>query len=157
MKPRHKRTVFIVGGLVGVAIAAALVLNAMKSNMTYFFSPSQVFSENIPANKTIRLGGLVVNESLQREDDGLTVHFRVTDNAKTINVVYTGILPDLFREGQGVIAQGKMSSDGVFLADEVLAKHDETYMPPEVAAALKEAKQAKPAGATSTSPASNGI
>jgi len=157
MKPRHKRTVFIIGGLAGVAIAAALILNAMNSNMTYFFSPSEVFAGNIPANKTIRLGGLVVKESLQREDDGLTVHFRVTDNAKTINVVYTGILPDLFREGQGVVAQGKMSSDGVFLADEVLAKHDETYMPPEVAAALKEAKEAKTSEAMNTSPVSNGI
>jgi len=147
----------IIGGLAGVAIAAALTLNAMKSNMTYFFSPSEVIAGNVPANKTIRLGGLVEEESLQREDDGLTVHFRVTDNARTINVVYTGILPDLFREGQGVIAQGKMSGDGVFLADEVLAKHDETYMPPEVAEALKNAKEAKNAEAMNTSPASNGI
>ena len=157
MKPRHKRMAIIIGGLAGVAIAAALTLNAMKSNMTYFFSPSEVIAGNVPANKTIRLGGLVEEESLQREDDGLTVHFRVTDNARTINVVYTGILPDLFREGQGVIAQGKMSGDGVFLADEVLAKHDETYMPPEVAEALKNAKEAKNAEAMNTSPASNGI
>ena len=157
MKPRHKRTVFIVGGLAGVAIAAVLILNAMKSNMTYFFSPSEVVAGNIPTNKTIRLGGLVVQESLEREDDGLTVHFRVTDNAKTINVIYTGILPDLFREGQGVVAQGKMSSDGVFLADEVLAKHDETYMPPEVAASLKQAKEAKTSEAPNTAPVSNGI
>jgi cytochrome c-type biogenesis protein CcmE len=147
----------IIGGLVGIAIAAGLILNAMKSNMTYFFSPSEVFAGHIPANKTIRLGGLVEEKSLQREDDGLTVHFRVTDNAKTISVVYTGILPDLFREGQGVIAQGKMSSDGVFLADEVLAKHDETYMPPEVAEALEKAKKAKAAEPMNTSPASNGI
>jgi cytochrome c-type biogenesis protein CcmE len=147
----------IIGGLAGVAIAAALTLNAVKSNMTYFFSPSEVIAGNIPANKTIRLGGLVEEKSLQREDDGLTVHFRVTDKARTINVVYTGILPDLFREGQGVIAQGKMSSDGVFLADEVLAKHDETYMPPEVAEALKKAKEAKAGDAANTSPASNGI
>lgn len=140
MKPRHKRMAFIVGGLAGIIIAVALILNALKGNMTYFFSPTEVVAGKTPANKTIRLGGLVVNNSLKREDDGLTVHFLVTDNAKTVAVVYTGILPDLFREGQGVIAQGKMSSDGVFLAEEVLAKHDETYMPPEVANALEKAK-----------------
>ena len=140
MKPRHKRMAFIVGGLAGIVIAVALILNALKGNMTYFFSPTEVVAGKTPANKTIRLGGLVVNNSLKREDDGLTVHFLVTDNAKTVAVVYTGILPDLFREGQGVIAQGKMSSDGVFLAEEVLAKHDETYMPPEVANALEKAK-----------------
>jgi cytochrome c-type biogenesis protein CcmE len=142
MKPRHKRLAFIVAGLAGIAIATTLILSAMKSNMTYFFSPSEVIAGKSPAKKTIRLGGLVEEGSLIRKDDGLTVHFRVTDNAETITVVYTGILPDLFREGQGVVAQGKMSGDGVFLADEVLAKHDETYMPPEVAEALKNAKQA---------------
>ena len=140
MKPRHKRMAFIIGGLAGVVIAVALILNALKGNMTYFFSPTEVAAGKTPANKTIRLGGLVVDNSLKREDDGLTVHFLVTDNAETVAVVYTGILPDLFREGQGVIAQGKMSSDGVFLAEEVLAKHDETYMPPEVANALEKAK-----------------
>jgi len=141
MKPRHKRMVFIAAGLAGIAIAATLVLTAMKGNMTYFFSPSEVVDGKSPVSKTIRLGGLVVDNSLKREDDGLTVHFRVTDNVHTINVIYTGILPDLFREGQGVVAQGRMSSDGVFIADEVLAKHDETYMPPEVAEALKKTEK----------------
>jgi len=142
MKPRHKRMAFIIAGLIGIAIAVALILSAMGSNMTYFFSPSDVVAGKSPVNKTIRLGGLVEVGSVKREDDGLTVHFRVTDNAETIAVVYTGILPDLFREGQGVVSQGKMA-DGVFQADEVLAKHDETYMPPEVAEALKNADQKK--------------
>ena len=152
MKPRHKRMAFIAAGLAGIAIAATLILTAMKGNMTYFFSPSEVVEGKSPAHKTIRLGGLVVDNSVKREDDGLTVRFRVTDNAETITVVYTGILPDLFREGQGVVAQGKMSSDGVFLADEVLAKHDETYMPPEVAAALKNAEKSGQPARTPSNP-----
>jgi len=142
MKPRHKRMAFIVAGLAAIAIAATLILSAMKSNMTYFFSPTEVIEGKSPANKTIRLGGLVEEGSVKRQDDGLTVHFRVTDNARTVAVVYTGILPDLFREGQGVVAQGRMDGSGVFMADEVLAKHDETYMPPEVAEALEKAGQA---------------
>lgn len=152
MKPRHKRMAFVVGGLAGIGLAAFLILNAMEGNMTYFFSPTEVATGQIPEHKTIRLGGLVVQDSLKREDDGLTVHFLVTDNAETVSVVYTGILPDLFQEGQGVVAQGKMDDTGVFLADEVLAKHDETYMPPEVAEALENAKKAN-AGSGETNPA----
>lgn len=141
MKARHKRLTLILMGLAGVAVAAGLILNAFRSNMVFFFSPTQVIANEAPKGRSFRLGGLVEDGSVQREDDGLTVHFRVTDNAETIAVVYTGILPDLFREGQGVVAQGKLGQDGVFHADDVLAKHDETYMPPEVAEALEQAKQ----------------
>jgi len=158
MKPRHKRMVFILGGLAGIAIATVLILSAMEGNMTYFFSPTEVADGKIPHNKTIRLGGLVVQDSLKREDDGLTVNFQVTDNAETISVVYTGILPDLFKEGQGVVAQGKLDGTGVFLADEVLAKHDETYMPPEVAEALENAKKANAnSGNLKAEPSNTGI
>ena len=143
MKPRHKRLALIAVALAGLGVAAALVLNAFRSNLVFFFSPSQVFSKEAPVNKKFRLGGLVEKGSLRREADGLTVEFIVTDTAKDIHVRYTGILPDLFREGQGMVAQGKLGDDGVFYADEVLAKHDEKYMPPEVAAALKEAKGKK--------------
>lgn len=141
MKPRHKRLAFIVGGLAGLGIASALVLNAFQSNMVFFFSPSQVTSNEAPKDRSFRLGGLVEEGSLKRADDGLTVNFVVTDNLEKINVTYTGILPDLFREGQGVVAQGRIGSGGQFLADEVLAKHDENYMPPEVAEALEKTKK----------------
>ncbi len=141
MKPRHKRFVFIVLGLAGIGVAAALVLNAFRSNLVFFFSPSEVMANEAPVGRSFRLGGLVEEGSVQRQPDGITVHFRVTDNVETIPVVYSGILPDLFREGQGVVAQGRLGEDGVFHAEEVLAKHDETYMPPEVAEALEKAKQ----------------
>ncbi|NOY63212.1 MAG: cytochrome c maturation protein CcmE [Gammaproteobacteria bacterium] len=140
MKPRHKRLAFIVGGLVAIAIAATLVLKALEGNLAYFFSPSDIVANKAPVDHTMRLGGLVKKGTVKRE--GLTVRFDVTDNAETVSVSYTGILPDLFQEGQGVVAQGRMRSDGVFHAEEVLAKHDETYMPPEVAAALEKAEQA---------------
>ncbi len=140
MKPRHKRFAFIVVGLVGVAVAAVLILNAFRSNLVFFFSPSQVAAKEAPVGRSFRLGGLVQKGSLQRQDDGVTVRFLVTDTVETIPVVYSGILPDLFREGQGVVAQGRLGEDGVFHADEVLAKHDENYMPPEVAEALQKAK-----------------
>lgn len=143
MKSRHKRMAFIVVGLAALAGAAALILNALNSNINHFFSPTEVVANAAPKDRSFRLGGLVEVGSIQREDDGLTVHFRVTDNAEIVPVIYTGILPDLFREGEGVVAQGKISSDGVFMADEVLAKHDETYMPPEVAEALEKTEQAK--------------
>ncbi len=144
MKARYKRMMFIVVGLAGVGVAATLVLSALQSNINHFFSPTEVVANQAPKDRTFRLGGLVEVGSVQREDDGLTVHFNVTDNAEIVTVTYTGILPDLFREGEGVVAQGKLGSGGVFQADEVLAKHDETYMPPEVADALEkaEAKQA---------------
>ena len=153
MKSRHKRLAIIVGGLAGLGVAAWLVLNALNSNINLFFSPTQVMAKQAPADRTFRLGGLVQQGSLQREDDGLTVHFLVTDNAQTIKVTYTGILPDLFKEGQGVVAQGKLGPDGVFRAEEVLAKHDEKYMPPEVAKALKDAKTTPGGAAAPTMPA----
>ena len=143
MKPRHKRLAFIVIGLAGIAVAAGLVLNAFRSNLVFFFSPSQVAAHEAPVGKTFRLGGMVVDGSVQRDSDGLTVRFRVTDTAQEIPVVFSGILPDLFSEGQGAVAQGKLGDDGVFYAEQVLAKHDETYMPPEVADALQQAKSAQ--------------
>ena len=143
MKSRHKRMVFIVVGLAALAGAVGLIMNALNSNINHFFSPTEVHADAAPKDRSFRLGGLVEVDSVKREDDGLTVHFRVTDNVEAVPVIYTGILPDLFREGEGVVAQGKITSDGVFLADEVLAKHDETYMPPEVADALEKAELAK--------------
>ena len=139
MKARHKRFGFLIVGLAVLGIAALLVFRALDSNLSYFYSASEVVGNQAPANRIFRLGGMVVNGSLKR-GEGLTVHFAVTDNASKVNVQYTGILPDLFAEGQGVIAQGKLNSDGVFIADEVLAKHDETYMPPEVAESMKPTK-----------------
>jgi cytochrome c-type biogenesis protein CcmE len=130
---------WIVAGLAGLGAAATLVLNAFQSNLVFFFTPTQIATNEAPHDRAFRMGGLVEAGSVQREKDGLTVHFRVTDTAKTIPVVYTGILPDLFREGKGVVAQGRLGSDGVFKASEVLAKHDENYMPPEAADALKKA------------------
>ncbi len=124
-------------GLAGLGIAAALVLNAIQSNLVFFFSPTQVAAKEAPTQKTFRIGGLVQQSSVKREDDGLTVRFVVTDLAHSMPVVYTGILPDLFKEGKGVVAQGKLGADGIFHADQVLAKHDENYMPPEAADALK--------------------
>ena len=139
MKPRTKRGLWIVAGLAGLGAAATLVLNAFQSNLVFFFTPTQIATNEAPHDRAFRMGGLVEAGSVQREKDGLTVHFRVTDTAKTIPVVYTGILPDLFREGKGVVAQGRLGSDGVFKASEVLAKHDENYMPPEAAHALEKA------------------
>jgi cytochrome c-type biogenesis protein CcmE len=139
LKPRTKRAGLIVAGLAAVGVAAALVLNAFQSNLVFFFTPSQVVSNEAPRDRSFRIGGLVEAGSVVREKDALTVRFRVTDTAQTIPVVFTGILPDLFREGKGVVAQGKLASDGTFRASEVLAKHDENYMPPEAADALKKA------------------
>ena len=130
---------WIVGGLAALGVAAGLVLNAFQSNLVFFFTPSQVAANEVPRDRAFRVGGLVEAGSVQRDKDALTVRFRVTDTAKTIPVTYTGILPDLFREGKGVVAQGKMGGDGTFHATEVLAKHDENYMPPEAAEALKRA------------------
>jgi cytochrome c-type biogenesis protein CcmE len=135
MKARHKRLGFILVGLVVLGLATTLVLKALESNLSYFFSPTEVVQHKAPENHVFRLGGLVESGSVQRGEE-LTVRFVVTDNANSINVAYTGILPDLFKEGQGVIAQGRMGPSGEFIADEVLAKHDENYMPPEVAEAL---------------------
>ena len=145
MKPRHKKLAFITLGLSVLAVAAALVLNAFQSNLVFFFSPSQVAANEAPIDKRFRIGGLVEEGSIQRHESGLTVNFAVTDSAESIPVTYTGILPDLFKEGKGVVAQGKISANGIFEADEVLAKHDENYMPPEAAMALEQAAQAQKA------------
>lgn len=139
MKPRTKRAAWIVAGLAGLAVAAGLVLNAFQSNLVFFFTPTQIVANEAPRDRAFRVGGLVEAGSVVREKDALTVRFKVTDTAKTIPVVFTGILPDLFREGKGVVAQGRLGPDGVFKASEVLAKHDENYMPPEAAEALKRA------------------
>jgi cytochrome c-type biogenesis protein CcmE len=141
MKPRHKRLALIGVGLCGLGLAAALVLNAFQSNLVFFFSPTQVAAREAPVQKTFRVGGLVEKGSLRREDDGVTVRFVVTDLEHTVPVVYQGILPDLFKEGKGVVAQGRLGEDGVFHANEVLAKHDENYMPPEAADAVKKPSQ----------------
>ena len=143
MKPRTKRTLWIVAGVAGVGIAAALVLNAFQSNLVFFFTPTQVAAHEAPRDRAFRIGGLVEEGSVVREKDALTVHFKVTDTAKTIPVVFVGILPDLFREGKGVVAQGRIGPDGTFKASEVLAKHDENYMPPEAAHAVESAQKAQ--------------
>jgi cytochrome c-type biogenesis protein CcmE len=140
VKPvRRKRLYLIVLIVGGVGVAAALALNAFNQNLMFFYSPSEVSAGKAPPDHLFRLGGLVTDGSVKRLANGLTTRFDVTDLDKTVSVEYTGILPDLFREGQGIVAHGKMRDDGVFVADEVLAKHDEKYMPPEVAASLKEA------------------
>jgi cytochrome c-type biogenesis protein CcmE len=140
MKPRHRRLVFVVLGLALLGVTAALVLNAFRSNLVFFYSPTQVADKEAPVNKTFRLGGLVEKGSLKRMADGITMTFVVTDTGKSIPVRYKGILPDLFKEGKGVVAQGRLEPDGVFHASEVLAKHDENYMPPEAAAAIAKAQ-----------------
>jgi len=140
MKARQKRFLLLSFGVVVVGLAAWLVFNALGNNMSYFFSPTEVVKGEAPKDHIFRLGGLVEVGSLERGKE-LTVRFNVTDNANKVAVAYTGILPDLFAEGQGVITQGKMGADGVFIAEEVLAKHDETYMPPEVADALEKGHQ----------------
>ncbi|MGB3431861.1 cytochrome c maturation protein CcmE [Achromobacter sp.] len=139
MSPRKRRALAIVGGLGLLAAAAALVLNALQSNLVFFFSPTQVVAREAPTSGSFRVGGLVEQGSLRREADGLTLRFVVTDTAHTVPVTYQGLLPDLFREGKGVVVAGKLGPDGVFRATEVLAKHDENYMPPEAADALKRA------------------
>ena len=135
----------IAAGVALIAVAATLVLNAFQGNVVFFFSPSQVAAKEAPVERTFRIGGMVEKGSLKRRADGLTVEFIVTDTAKSIPVVYTGILPDLFKEGKGVVAQGKLGPDGAFHASEVLAKHDENYMPPEAAHALSKAEAEKAA------------
>jgi cytochrome c-type biogenesis protein CcmE len=140
MKPRHKRLIAIAAGLAALGVAAALVLNAFQQNLVFFFTPTQVAANEAPQGRTFRIGGMVEKGSVRRE--GVEVKFVVTDTAKTIPVVYQGALPDLFREGKGVVAQGQLGADGVFRAREVLAKHDENYMPPEAADAVQKAHEA---------------
>jgi cytochrome c-type biogenesis protein CcmE len=139
MNKRQKRLAFIAAGVVLVGAAVGLVLFALKDNVSLYFTPTQVANREAPQGRSFRIGGLVEPGSIQRQGDGLTVHFRITDNAQGMNVVYKGILPDLFKEGKGVVAQGKIEADNVFHAEEVLAKHDENYMPPEAQAALEAA------------------
>lgn len=139
MKPRHKRIALIGGGLAALGIAAAFVLNALDSNLAFFVTPTEIAAGKAPQGKIFRVGGMVKEGSLKR--DNLTVHFLITDTAKDVPVAYTGILPDLFQEGKGAVAQGKIGPDGVFVATEVLAKHDENYMPPEAQHAVDQAQQ----------------
>ena len=145
MKPRQKRFVFIAVAVAGVALAVGLVLYALRGNVNLYFTPTQVFNNEVPQGRSFRIGGLVQDGSLKREPDGLSVSFVITDTHKSIPVVYKGILPDLFKEGKGVVVQGKIQADGVMRAEEVLAKHDENYMPPEAADALKKAEAANAA------------
>jgi len=149
MKPRSKRLIAIACGLAALGVATALVLNAFNSNLVFFFSPTQVAANEAPQGRSFRVGGLVEVGSIKRETQGLITRFVVTDLAKTIPVTYTGLLPDLFKEGKGV-AQGKLGADGIFRADQVLAKHDENYMPPEAATALKNAAAGKPQQTSAT-------
>lgn len=142
MKSRHKRFAMIAAGVVALGVAATLVLNAFRSNLVFFFTPSEIAANEAPVGRNFRVGGMVVDGSVQRQPDGVSVRFVVTDTAQSIPVVYTGILPDLFREGKGVVAQGKLGADGVFKAEQVLAKHDENYMPPEAAEAVERANKA---------------
>ncbi|WJF91957.1 cytochrome c maturation protein CcmE [Paraburkholderia bonniea] len=139
MRARHRRLAWIAGGLLTLGLVCALVLNAFRANVTFFVSPSQIAAGELAQNQRFRLGGMVQRGSLKRSADGLTVSFSVTDTAKAIAVTYHGVLPDLFREGAGVVAQGRLEPDGSFRADEVLAKHDEKYMPPEAAEAVRRA------------------
>ena len=143
MKARHKRFGLIAAGLTLLVIATVLITQSFRSNLVFFFTPTQVEKGEAPKTGSFRIGGLVENGSLKRLPDGLHVQFRVTDTAKTMQVEYKGILPDLFKEGKGVVAEGKLGANGLFEADQVLAKHDENYMPPEAAAALKAAQDAK--------------
>ncbi len=150
MKPRHKRAAIVLGVLAAIGTAVALVLNAFNSNLVFFYTPSQIASKEAPLGRTFRIGGLVQAGSVAR--DGVSVTFTVTDTAKSVPVRYEGVLPDLFKEGKGVVAQGQLGADGVFAAREVLAKHDENYMPPEAADALQRADKmkAKVAGTLAT-------
>ena len=141
MKTRHKRIALILGGLVVLGLVVALVLNAFQSNLVFFFSPTQVAAGEAPKGQAFRVGGMVKMGSIQREQDGVTMRFVITDTEQDMTVAYKGILPDLFKEGKGAVAEGKLAADGVFVASTVLAKHDENYMPPEAAKALGDAQQ----------------
>ena len=141
MKPRHKRMAAIAGGVAALGIVTALVLGAFKENLVFFFTPTEIAEHKAPQGRTFRIGGMVEKGSVKRQADGVTVQFTVTDTAKSLPVVFKGSLPDLFREGKGVVAQGQLGADGVFRASEVLAKHDENYMPPEAKAAVDKAHE----------------
>ena len=139
MKPRHKRTLIVVAVLIAIGVAALLILNALNSNIALYVTPSEVAAGKAPQGQAFRIGGMVRDGSLKR--DGLTVRFVITDLVKDIPVAYTGILPDLFKEGKGAVIQGRMNASGEFIASEVLAKHDENYMPPEAKHALEQAQK----------------
>ena len=141
MKSRHKKFLAIGLALAGLGVITALVLNAFQENLVFFYSPTQVLSGDAPKGRAFRIGGLVEEGSIKRQSNGLTTTFVVTDTAKAIPVSYTGILPDLFKEGKGVVAEGKLEEGGVFAATQVLAKHDENYMPPEAASAIEQAQK----------------
>lgn len=141
MKSRHRKLLVISLAVVGLGIAVTLILNAFQSNLVFFFSPTEVSQGKAPVERAFRIGGLVEEGSVRREGDGLTTRFAVTDTAMSIPVVYTGVLPDLFKEGKGVVAEGRLGTDGQFTATQVLAKHDENYMPPEAADAIEKAQK----------------
>lgn len=140
MKPRQKRLVFILLALVGVAVAAFLANSALQSNISYFYNPTQIANGEAPKHQVIRIGGMVKEGSMKRLDDGLTVAFIITNHNDEAAIQYTGILPDLFKEGQGAVVKGKLNDKKVMIASEVLAKHDENYLPPEVADAMEKAR-----------------
>ncbi len=139
MSPRKKRILMVCAILVGISISAILILTAFEKNLMYFYSPTEIINGDAPKTRSFRIGGLVVTDSVIRNSDDLKVSFILTDMVNEVKVIYEGILPDLFREGQGIVANGKLQSDNIFIAEQVLAKHDENYMPPEVAEALKAA------------------
>lgn len=143
IKTRHRKLIWVAVAVIGLGAVAALVLNAFRSNLVFFFSPTQVVRGEAPRDRMFRIGGLVEKGSLTREKDGVTARFRVTDTAEAIPVTYTGLLPDLFKEDKGVVAEGRLDGSGVFVAEQVLAKHDENYMPPEAASALEQAQKAQ--------------
>ncbi len=155
MKPRHKKFAFIIVALVALSLALWLVLSALQDNVSLFFTPTQVYNKEAPQDRNFRIGGLVEEGSVKRQSDGLTLHFNVTDTVKSIPVVYKGFLPDLFKEGKGVVAHGKLDSNNVFRAGEVLAKHDENYMAPEASYALEQA--AKGQSAVSAAPVAGAV
>jgi len=151
MKPRQKRFMFIAAGVIAVSLAVGLVLYALRGNVNLYFTPTQIFNNEAPVGRSFRIGGMVEEGSV-KQMDGLTVNFVITDSHKSIPVVYTGILPDLFKEGKGVVAQGRVDENGLMRADEVLAKHDENYMPPEALDAMEKAAEAKAAAMMSAEP-----
>ena len=139
MSPRKKRIIMVCAILVGISISVILILTAFEKNLMYFYSPTEIINGDAPKTRSFRIGGLVVTDSVIRNSDDLKVSFILTDTINEVKVIYEGILPDLFREGQGIVANGKLQSDNIFIAEQVLAKHDENYMPPEVAEALEAA------------------
>ena len=143
MKPRYKRFILVVVALALLTLGAMFVLKAFRSNLVFFYTPTEVLAGQVPQGQAFRIGGMVLEGSVGREEDGLTVRFEVTDTLESVPVQYTVILPDLFQEGKGVVAQGRMNAQAIFIADQVLAKHDENYMPPEAAEALERARQIK--------------